>query len=321
MLALLLVCLALYAQQETETREHPYLGVTLIRRTVTVPRLVNMRVLQIDLNARGIGFKLTPPAGSREVINQTTLNYMNQERAQFAVNVHFYLPVGTPETDLIGLAASNGNVYSEFEAPVQSYAIVDYAPGINIGPDNKASIVHADFDHPDRKRTLENVKLWNAFSGSAQIVTNGLKTIPVYRDEDHPHGLLTPDKTYSNRHSWYDVLNPRTAIGLSRDNRILTVFVADGRGAGGSLGLTGSEMADILISDYGVYSALNLDGGGSTTLTMKDPATGESNILNVSSDGGQGRAVGSNLAIFAAPSPSRRGTLALKARDFSRGGH
>jgi hypothetical protein len=289
----------LQTQHEALTRKHPYLGITLIKRSMSTPRAVNMRILQVDLTARGIGFKLSPPAGSREVVNQTTLNYLVQERAQFAVNVHFYLPVGTPEADLIGLAASNGAAYSAFEAPIQTYAIVDYAPGINIDFDNKARLVHADLDDPDRKRTSETVHLWNAVSGSAQIVTNGIKTIPVYKDEANPSGLLKPDSKYSNRHSWYEVLNPRTAIGLSKDNRTLTVFIADGRKAGGSLGLTGSEMADILINDYGVYNALNLDGGGSTTLAMQDPFTGAAGIINVSSDGAAGRAVGSSLAIFA----------------------
>jgi hypothetical protein len=49
---------------------------------------------------------------------------MIRERAKLAVNIPFYLPVGTPESNLIGLAASNGNVYSAFEIPVQTYAIV-----------------------------------------------------------------------------------------------------------------------------------------------------------------------------------------------------
>ena len=33
--------------------------------------------------------------------------------------------------------------------------------------------------------------------------------------------------------------------------------------AGGSLGMTPGEIANLLISNYGVYNALNLDGGGS----------------------------------------------------------
>jgi exopolysaccharide biosynthesis protein len=297
--AVLIAGTFLQAQRDALTEEHPYLGITLVKRSISTPRTVNMRILKIDLAARGIGFKLSPPGGSKEAVNQTTLNYLIQEKAQFAVNAHFYLPVGAPEADLIGLAASNGIVYSAFEAPVQSYAIVDYAPGINIGPDNSAGIVRVDLNYPDKKHVLENVRLWNAFSGSAQIVTNGIKTIPVYKDETHPHGLLTPDNTYSNSHSWYDVLNPRTAIGLSKDNRELIIFIADGRGAGGSLGLTGNEMADLLINDYGVYNALNMDGGGSSTLAMKDAITGANSIINVSPDGASGRAVCSSLAIFA----------------------
>jgi hypothetical protein len=308
-LALLLTYPSAFAQQGAQSIEHPYAGTTLIRRTIgqpDLPRPVHMKILQIDLAGPGIRFKMTPPAGSLEVVTQTTLDFMIQEKAQFAVNVHFYLPVGPSETNLIGLAASEGNVYSAFETPEQSYAIVDHAPGLNIDSANRASIVRVDRGYADGKHVIEKTTLWNALSGSAQIITNGKKTIPVYKDAAHPEGELTPGKNYSgdppkgpNLGPWYDVPNPRTAIGLSKDNRILTIFTADGRGAGGSWGLTGSQMADILINDHGVYNALNLDGGGSTTLAMKDPVTGVPAMINVSSDGPAGRAVGSSLAIFA----------------------
>ena len=68
-----------------------------------------------------------------ETFRQTTLDFLKQEHAQLAVNVHFFLPFPStdPAADLIGLAASNGTLYSAFETPVQSYAIVDHAPAIN----------------------------------------------------------------------------------------------------------------------------------------------------------------------------------------------
>lgn len=70
--------------------------------------------------------------------------------------------------------------------------------------------------------------------------------------------------------------------------------------------MTVGEIADLLIRDYGVYNALNLDGGGSTTLAMQNPSTGLGSIINVSSDNPNGRSEGSNLAIFATavPEPS-----------------
>ena len=48
------------------------------------------------------------------------------------------------------------------------------------------------------------------------------------------------------------------AAGLSRDNRTLVLFTVDARG--GSAGMPVGEVADMLIRDYGVFNALNLDG-------------------------------------------------------------
>jgi len=61
------------------------------------------------------------------------------------------------------------------------------------------------------------------------------------------------------------------------------------------------EVADILMRDYGVWDALNLDGGGSTTMAMEDPVTHVQALVNASSDKDpvSGRAVGSSLAVFA----------------------
>jgi exopolysaccharide biosynthesis protein len=66
-----------------------------------------------------------------------------------------------------------------------------------------------------------------------------------------------------------------------------------------SLLLYVAEVADVLIQDYAVMNALNLDGGGSTTLAMENPTTHVAAVVNNSSDNPAGRSVGSNLAIFA----------------------
>jgi exopolysaccharide biosynthesis protein len=294
--------------------QNPYAGITLITRTETSPRPETIHIAEIDLTAPGIGFQLTPPGGSLETVRQTTLDYLNQQHAQLAINGEFFLPFPSsdPNAMLIGLAASNGNIYSSFEAPVQSYAIVTNAPAVNIDSSNHAGIVHNDAAFADGKHVLENVTLWNALAGSAQIVTNGVKTIPAYVDATHPDGLLTPGgpANYSNSNSWYDLTNARTAIGLSQNNQTLFLFTVDN--AGGSKGMTVGEVADLLIQDYGVYNALNLDGGGSTSMAIQDPATGLGQFVNLSSDNPNGRAEGSNLAVFAisVPEPLSLGYLA-----------
>jgi len=87
-----------------------------------------------------------------------------------------------------------------------------------------------------------------------------------------------------------DGLNPRTAAGTSRDGRQLLLVTVDGRQAV-SRGVSLGGMAQIL-KRYGAWNAINLDGGGSTTLAADG--------LTVSSPGGDGseRPVADMLLVY-----------------------
>ena len=277
-----------------ESVTHPFAGITLIRRTETNPRPLVIHLAKVDLTAPRLSFELTGPSsgGTRETVRQTTLDFLNERRAQLAVNAHFFVPFPSaePDSNLVGLAASGGKVYSTFETPAQSYAIVADAPALNLDRSNRARIVS--------RAQRELVELWNTISGSAQIVTRGTASIPRYRDGDNPLALLAPGgpAPYDSTHSWYAIPNARTIAGLAAGGRTLILFTVDN--AGGSRGLTVDEAAEMLIRDYAVDEALNLDGGGSTTMVIEDPVTHTGRIVNAPSGGQQGRAVGSNLAVF-----------------------
>ena len=76
-------------------------------------------------------------------------------------------------------------------------------------------------------------------------------------------GTLVPQINQAfntNRH-------PRTAIGVTADNHIIAVVV-DGRFSE-SNGMTTKEMS-IVMKDLGCVSAMNLDGGGSSTMWIKN---------------------------------------------------
>ena len=280
---------------------HPYGGVTYIDRVESAPRAEHMHIVEIDLTAPGIRFKLSSPGGGREVVRETTLAFLEREHAQVAINAHFFLPFPSTDTDawVIGLAASDGRVFSAFESPAQNFALVADAPAINIDARNHAAIVHRDLSQKDGLHVVEPVSLWTALAGSAEIVTDGAVTIPLYKDDRHSSAPLTPGsaRNYANGNSWYDVATARSAIGLSKDGRTLTLFTVDARGD--SAGMRVGEVAALLVSDYGVWNALNLDGGGSTSLAMADPATGVGHLVNTSSDNPAGRVVASSLAVFA----------------------
>ena len=299
--ALLAVLLAAAAPWADTRRSSPYIGITLIERAESTPRPIRMHIAQVDTRAPGIRFKVSPSAGTREVVRQTTRDFLKAERAQVAINAHFFLPFPSAEVDawVIGPAASEGRVYSAFETPEQNYALVADAPALNIDHRNRPRIVHRDVRKADGTHVRERVRLWNVVAGSSQIVTEGRVTIPAYRDATHPRGALTSGggSNYSNEKSWNDVVTARTVIGLSKNRRVVTLFTVDARG--GSEGMRLAEIAALLVRDYGVWDALNLDGGGSTSMAWENPETGQAELLNTSSDNPSGRTVATSLAVFA----------------------
>jgi hypothetical protein len=95
--------------------------------------------------------------------------------------------------------------------------------------------------------------------------------------------------------------NPRTAVGLSRDRRRLLLVTVDGRRPGWSVGMSLAELT-ALLQGLGAWEALNLDGGGSTTLVVRAPgAAGGFRIANQPSDSAGERPVANALVVHACP--------------------
>lgn len=82
---------------------------------------------------------------------------------------------------------------------------------------------------------------------------------------------------------------PRTAVGLATDGQMLLVTV-DGRQPRSSIGVTLDGLARVM-RDLGANDALNLDGGGSTAMTV------HASTVNRPSDGSE-RAVNNALLVF-----------------------
>jgi len=88
--------------------------------------------------------------------------------------------------------------------------------------------------------------------GGPQLIKEGRVAIP-FEDEK------IAAKFVSDRH-------PRTAIARLKDGRMLLTTV-DGRQPGVSAGMSLPELADLLL-EFGASEAINLDGGGSTTMVV-----------------------------------------------------
>ncbi|MEU8633393.1 phosphodiester glycosidase family protein [Amycolatopsis sp. NPDC048633] len=80
-------------------------------------------------------------------------------------------------------------------------------------------------------------------------------------------------------------MHPRTAVGFSADGKRLWLATVDGRQAD-SRGMTELELARHLKS-LGADDAINLDGGGSSTLLARNEGEAAPSIRNAPSDGGE----------------------------------
>ncbi len=103
---------------------------------------------------------------------------------------------------------------------------------------------------------------WQALGGHPNLVTGGQVDI-------WPAGSS----------SFYTSKHPRTALGLTSSGKLLFVTV-DGRTAAGK-GMTLNELAQLLVA-LGAEKAMNLDGGGSTTMWVKGKSI--NGIVNFPSD-------------------------------------
>jgi hypothetical protein len=249
-------------------------GVTYTRDVRSQPRPLVIHVISVDLNAPGIGFLVTPgdPGQDLPLRARKTTQFLKEFDLQVAVNGDFfkpwhsnspwdYYPHVGDPVDVRGFASSQGRVYSQAEGNRAT---------LYISEDNEASFREPPGD------------VFNAISGNRMVLENGSPMI------------VSPARSY------HKSLHPRTAVALDADATHLIILVVDGRQPNYSEGVTLAELTAILL-EYGAHAALNLDGGGSTTLVVEGES-GAPVVLNSPIDNripGRERPVANHLGIFA----------------------
>ncbi len=120
---------------------------------------------------------------------------------------------------------------------------------------------------------------------------------PVPRTAVGGRGVLVVDGRPQNfEGQGNNAAAPRTAVGFSKDGSTMHVMSVDGRQAA-SGGVTLTELARMM-AEVGAHSALNLDGGGSSTLLAREAGSDELLLENAPSDGSE-RQVPNGLALTA----------------------
>lgn len=113
---------------------------------------------------------------------------------------------------------------------------------------------------------------------------------------------------------------PRTAIAIDNTGTKVFMVTVDGRQAGYSKGMNLQEFAEYLVS-LGAHQALNLDGGGSTTMAVRKPGDYNVSLYNKPSDGIERIVSTSLFAVSTAPAgtPTTVGATLAKPGVYLKG--
>jgi hypothetical protein len=240
---------------QTNIKRSLFTGINYQRIYKSNPRPLVIHIVAINLQAPGIKVLVTPgnPTPDRTELNaKTTSTFAKEFKLQLAINGGFFFPFKeeTPwnyqpypgdRINVVGQAIANGSVYSPPESK-QIWQVLCFKSDRTVEI-NTSGICPQD--------TLQ------AIAGREMLIEGGKVTNANPKDGQKPY--------------------PRTAVGIDPTGTKVWFVLVDGKQPLYSEGITITELTKIF-QDLGVDSALNLDGGGSTTLVAE--IASEIKILN-----------------------------------------
>ncbi len=228
-----------------DTTTTPYPGVTHIRRVTSSQRI---HVVKIDLTLKTIRLRATRPPGGK-----TVPTFASDAGVHVAINGDFGTRVAPWKTS--GLAMGDGDLWSNTaDGTLEGLAA--------FGRDN-----HVEIRPPADVLAAPEDWMSEIVGGRPLVVEEGVALDPVppwSRDGCDPH---------------FCQAEPRSALGISQDGATLILATIDGRYSGAA-GMT-TRQVGALMAEMGAWRAINIDGGGSTTLVIKS----EGGVVNQPSDG------------------------------------
>ncbi len=257
---------------EISAPNRPFPGIAIFSETRTNPPQ-RFFVAEIDLTNPWVRLHVSPggPDPDGDGPWETTLmrptKIAAREKYDLVVNGDFFTARGIKDAEGTN-SAYRAEIWSAVLGPAVSGGKV-WSASTNARPclvvDKNGKVAIRSLKQP----TSDD---WEVISGNVMLVRDG-KIVP---------------RESKTRH-------PRTVVGLNKDATKLILLVVDGRKPGVALGMSYDELAVELLR-LGCHTALNLDGGGSSVLAVRDPAKEEFKILNAPTDGRE-RAVANVLGV------------------------
>jgi exopolysaccharide biosynthesis protein len=210
----------------------------------------------------------TSPSGIEIVLTECK----KREMASWCERAAIYRDSGNAVIPRDGLVISVGN-----NAMQKSNGILNFAERTNKRPLEFDSIMRVVFNiaasKPAGSAAMKPVE--DLTNGVPQLIKNGKIDITWEQEK--------ASKAFA------ETRHPRTAVAKLKDGKFLMMTV-DGRQPGVSVGMSLQELAEYLFS-LGAVDAMNLDGGGSTTMFL------DGKVVNTPSDKEGERKVGDAIVV------------------------
>lgn len=152
------------------------------------------------------------------------------------------------------------------------------------------AIPHTDVERSGL-RAGEKVRLVAEVPEVDGVITAAIGGAPRILIDGKPIGESKED---GGGKSFSETRHPRTAVGISEDGKTGYLVTVDGRQPSVSIGIGLRQLGEIM-RNLGCYNAMNLDGGGSTSMVVN----GE--VVNKPSDRTGPRRVANSLLVVASP--------------------
>ena len=252
------------------------------------PKQIKLRAfLSLSASGKEATSKLAQTAGALVAVNGGYFDMQSKPARTFSVVRNENRNLAT-NIDRVGRRVGGGSAFFPVARSVVGWnddGVLEFAwlwhdgEILRKAPAPFANAVNAPAPVPTEEQT-KAWPVWNvahAIGGGPRLLENGVARISYEEEVFFGSGFRA------------DVPYPRTAIGRTKENRIV-LFVADGKDGLSSIGLTLPQLAEEM-AKLGCVDAMNLDGGGSSTFVV------EGRAVNVPSDG-QERAVTSIVGVL-----------------------
>ncbi len=174
----------------------------------------------------------------------------------------------------------DGNTYERVKLEPTHLRFWKHEAAVFSDGGNRVGIVYPGPNPVDAITYYDNIEAQNIMASSPMLINDfdpmGERYVdPVY--QENTDLLSSLDSEHPQRHQ--GVRHPRTVYALTEDNDLI-LLVVDGRWSGKAEGMSAAELTRFLVKHFNPRWAINMDGGGSSTLCVAGRGQDDRNLVN-----------------------------------------